>query len=103
MSREFGEYVGGYFHDKIKSAKKDLELANFGLHRKLVPVFESLYNIAHVISSVEAGNSGEYDSREALIVNIPVMLKQLEDLNKKLNPSAKDEVYHLTNTEGWKL
>ena len=103
MSREFGEYVGGYFHDKIRSAKEDLELAHFELHRKLVPILESIYDIAYAVSSVEAGDSGEYASKEALRKNIPILLLQLESLNKKVNISPKDELYHLTNTEGWKL
>lgn len=85
MSREFGEYIGGYFHHKIDHAADDLRHANYELHKKLVPFFESLYKVAYQISNVEAGDSGEYASREALKKQIPVMVAQLEKLQKEIN------------------
>lgn len=86
MSREFGEYIGGYFHDKINHAMDDLkDSSRVELHKKLIPFFESLYKVAYQISNVEAGDSGEYASREALKKQIPVMVAQLEKLQKEIN------------------
>lgn len=103
MSREFGEYVGGYFHDKIESATQDLEDAHYSLHKKLIPVLESLYEIAYAISSVEAGDSGEERSIEAFKKHIPYMVLQLEGIDRQINRTAKDEFYRLTNAEDWEL
>ena len=86
MSREFGEYIGGYFHDKINHAMDDLkECSHVELHKKLIPFFESLYKVAYQISNVEAGDSREDASREALKKQIPVMVAQLEKLQKEIN------------------
>lgn len=84
MSREFGEYIGGYFHHKIDHATDDLRHANFELHKKLVPFFESLYKVAYQISNVEAGDSDEYASIDALREQIPVMITELEKLRKEV-------------------
>ena len=86
MSREFGEYIGGYFHDKINHAMDDLkDNSHVELHKKLIPFFESLYKVAYQISNVEAGDSREDTSREALKKQIPVMIAQLEKLQKEIN------------------
>ena len=84
MSREFGDYIGGYFHDKIYHATDDLRHADFELHKKLVPFFESLYEVAYQISNVEASDSGEYASIEALKKQIPVMITELERLKTEI-------------------
>jgi hypothetical protein len=85
MSREFGEYIGGYFHDKINHALDDLkDSSHVELHKKLIPFFESLYKVAYQISNVEAGDSGEYASKDALKKQIPVMIAQLKIIMNKL-------------------
>jgi hypothetical protein len=90
MSREFGEYIGGYFHDKINHALDDLkDSSHVELHKKLIPFFESLHKVAYQISNVEAGDSGEDTSREALKKQIPVMIAQLEKLQKEINNEEK--------------
>jgi hypothetical protein len=71
MSREFGECTGGYFHDKIDYALNDLkDSSHIELHKKLIPFFESLYKVAYQISSVEAADSGEQASVDALMEQI---------------------------------
>jgi hypothetical protein len=85
MSREFGESIGGYFHHKIDHATDDLRYANIELHKKLIPFFESLYKVAYQISNVEAGDSGEYASIDALKEQIPVMINELEKIQKELS------------------
>lgn len=103
MSREFGECICGYFHNKIESAAHDLEDAHYSLHKKLIPVLDSLYKIAYAISSVEAGDSGEERSIEAFKEHIPFMILQLEGIDRHINRTAKDEFYRLTNAEDWEL
>lgn len=104
MSREFGEYVGGYFHDKINSAMDDLKNhSHIELHKKLVPFFESLYKVAYQISNVEAGDSGEYASIDALKEQIPVMIAELENIRREINGKARDEFYKNTKAEDWEL
>jgi len=84
MSREFGEFIGGYFHHKIDHATDDLRHANYDLHKKLVPFFEALYKVSYQISNVEAGDSEEYASVDALRKYIPEMVLELEKLQKDI-------------------
>ena len=88
MSREFGEYNGGgYFHDKIRSALEDLRTeADTSFHKEFIPLFESLYEIAYAISSVEAGDSLLYRSINTTLEELPRMKKQLSDLEDHLAP-----------------
>jgi hypothetical protein len=85
MSYEFGNYVGGYFHNKIYSAKEDLEQeAKFELHKKLIPFFNMLYEVSFAISAVEAGDSGEDRAVFAMLDNVPLMIQELENLDQEL-------------------
>lgn len=94
MSREFGECVGGYFHDKINRALDDLkDNSHVELHKKLIPFFESLYKVAYQISSVEAADSGEQASIDALREQIPVMIGELQKIQRQINSDAKDNFY----------
>ena len=103
MSREFGECIGGYFHDKIDYALNDLkDSSHIELHKKLIPFFESLYKVAYQISSVEAADSGEQASIEALIEQIPVMISELQKIQKQISSDAKDNFYK-NNEEDWHL
>lgn len=102
MSREFGECNGGYFHHKIDHATDDLRYANFELHKKLIPFFESLYKVAYQISSVEAADSGEQASVDALREQIPVMVEELQKIQRQINSEAKDNFYK-NNEEDWHL
>ena len=103
MSREFGECIGGYFHDKIDYALNDLkDSSHIELHKKLIPFFESLYKVAYQISSVEAADSGEQVSIEALIEQIPVMIEELQKIQGQINSDAKDNFYK-NDEEDWYL
>jgi hypothetical protein len=85
MSREFGEYIGGYFHDKINHAMDDLKhSSHIELHKKLIPFFKSLHKIAYEISNVEAGDSGEDASINAMKKEIPIMITELKKLQNTL-------------------
>jgi len=87
MSREFGEYMGGYFHDKIRNALYDLENESFhGLHKEFIPLFKSLYEVAYAISSVEAGDSNIERTISTTLLELPRMKKCLADVEESLKP-----------------
>ena len=72
------------------------------MHKKLIPFFESLYKVAYQISSVEAADSGEQASIEALIEQIPVMIEELQKIQGQINSDAKDNFYK-NDEEDWYL
>lgn len=100
MSREFGEFNCGYFHHKIDNSTDDLRYAKFELHKKLVPFFESLYKVAYQISSVEAADSGEQASIDALREQIPVMIEELQKYKGKLIVTLKIAFIKITKRIG---
>lgn len=102
MSREFGEFNCGYFHHKIDNSTDDLRYAKFELHKKLVPFFEALYKVSYQISSVEAADSGEQASVDALREQIPVMISELQKIQRQINSDAKDSFYK-SDEEDWEL
>ena len=90
MSREFGQYNNGYFHDNIRRAVEDLkDEAREGFHKEFIPLLEELYEIAYVISSVEAGDSGLYRSINETIERLPAMKKNLAKLEEYLEPYSE--------------
>lgn len=86
MSREFGEYGGGgYFHDKLRNALEDLQHeAREDFHKKFIPLFEQLYELAYAIASVEAGDSCIDRSIFQTMESMPHMRKWMEEMNKEL-------------------
>lgn len=87
MSREFGDHCGGYFHDKIYSCLEDLKHeAGEDFHKKFVPLFQELYEVAYAIASVEAGDSCIDRSIFQSMESIPKMKKVLEDIENELRP-----------------
>ncbi len=89
MSREFGGNggYGGFFHDKIRNAKEDLEgEASFELHKEFIPLLESLYEIAYAISSVEAGDSCIDRTISTTLQELPKMKKWVAKMEESLRP-----------------
>lgn len=84
MSREFGENGSGFFHWKIYNALQDLKDADYDFHKRFVPIFERLYDLSYVISSVEACDSGLDRSITSSMDLIPLMIKDLEAINEDL-------------------
>lgn len=90
MSREFGQYNNGYFHDNIRRAIEDLkEESREEFHKEFIPLFEELYEIAWAISSVEAGDSGLYRSINETIERLPAVKKSLAKLEDYLEPYSE--------------
>lgn len=78
MSREFGSYHGGYFHDKIRNAAEDCREEGRDPLTKLWGSFlEEFAEVAYAISTSEAGDSGTY---------YPIMetIKRMQELKRRL-------------------
>ena len=58
MSREFGSYHAGYFHDQMQTAAEDLSGSGDPLSKLWGKFFEEFYPVAYAISSSEACDSG---------------------------------------------
>ena len=87
MSREFGDYIGGYFHEKIHGALEDLHVESKNeFHRKFIPLLKELYEVAYAISSVEACDSGQYRSILETINRLPAMRKALNEIDEAIRP-----------------
>ena len=59
MSGEFGEYDGGYFHDRINICVEDLQDAELESSRLWGVALEAFAPVARSISWAEAGDSSE--------------------------------------------
>lgn len=87
MSREFGDYTGSmFFHEHVYAAIQDLKTADFSLHKEFLPLLENLYDVAYAISSVEAGDSGEYRSIMETISKLDAMYKNLDQIKDAVDP-----------------
>jgi hypothetical protein len=77
MSREFGEFMSGYFHDKINYAAEDAANGRLEITRKWGEFLEMFYDIAYAISSAEACDSDEYDPIMVSIAKIPALQREI--------------------------
>jgi hypothetical protein len=77
MSREFGDCIGGYFHDKISNAAEDATNGRLEITRKWGEFLKVFYEVAYAISSAEACDSGEYDPIMVSIAKIPALQREM--------------------------
>jgi hypothetical protein len=84
MSREFGEYVGGYFHNKIQSAYEDCKGSGNKLTQMWGEFLEEFYDVAYEIANFEASDSGLYAPIMESIKQVPVMQKKLAEIEEYL-------------------
>lgn len=97
MSREFGSFHGGYFHQKIYEAAEDLRNeAREEFHKEFIDVLGDFYNIAYAISSVEACDASSERSVSEAIIWVPRMIERLKTIDNKL------EVYRRLQNEAVK-
>lgn len=87
MSREFGEYGQGFFHEKLFNCLEDLKFeAREDFHRKFIPLFRELYEIAYAISSVEACDSSIDRTVFETINRLPKIKETIKDLENTVEP-----------------
>lgn len=67
MSREFGTYNSGYFHDKIRDCANDCREGRDPLTKLWGEFLDEFYDVAYAISTSEACDSGPYDP---ILVNL---------------------------------
>lgn len=87
MSREFGDTIGGFFHDKLRYAVEDAESGTLTYTRAVGKVLQPLAEIAWHVSSVEAGDS----STEAVVSSI---LQHLPELRLAVDALAQSVYSH---------
>lgn len=86
MSREFGSYRSGYFHDQIKTCAEDAMAGRCEITRRWGAFLNALYPIAYSISSAEECDSDEYDPVMRSIEHIDSIRTALEDIQTYLRP-----------------
>lgn len=99
MSREFGSYVAGYFHDQIDTCAIDALNGRCEITRKWGAVLKALYPIAYSISSAETGDSGEYDpilKSIEQINNVRAALDEVQDYLQPFKDVAREAVRKAT-------
>lgn len=86
MSREFGEYMGGYFHTKVRFAADDALNGSQEITRLWGSVLDSLAEVAYAIASAEANDSGpDYPIFESL-AQLPRIRNGLQEIESYLEP-----------------
>ncbi len=86
MSREFGDYQAGYFHQKLESCASDCCVGRDPLTKLWGGVLKSMGNIAWSISSSEACDSGPGDSIIQSIRDIDSIQKNLDAVKEFIRP-----------------
>ncbi len=86
MSREFGTYGGGYFHDRMNDAAGDLAGGNDGISKAWAKFFDEFRHVAYSIATSEAGDSAEYDPILETIRRMPALQKALDDVANYVQP-----------------
>lgn len=82
MSREFGSYNGGYFHQQIDNCANDALAGRDELTRLWGQFLAEFSPIAYSIASSEACDSGEDDTIIETIARLSALQKRLYDVEK---------------------
>lgn len=86
MSGEFGNYLGGYFHNKIQSAAGDALGGHDPLTKLWGEFLKEFEDIAHSISYSEACDSGPDDTIWETIQRLPELKRRLANIEKFIEP-----------------
>ena len=84
MSREFGSYENGYFHQQIQQGAKDCLEGNDELTRLWGKFLEEFYEVAYAISTSEAGDSGPYRPIIENLNRMTALQDRLDDIKSFL-------------------
>jgi len=80
MSREFGEAVGGFFHDKLRYAVEDAEGGKSPYTKVIGEVLVPLAEMAWQVSSVEAGDASEEAVISSILQHLPGLKRAVQHL-----------------------
>ncbi len=86
MSREFGSYCNGYFHDQIRYAADDCLRGRDDLTRLWGRFIEDFTGIAYQIASSEAGDSEPDATIIQTILDLPRLRDRLVDIENFCKP-----------------
>jgi hypothetical protein len=86
MSREFGEYERGYFHQKIASCANDCKGGRDQLTKLWGKFLEEFSHVAHEISNSEACDAGPDAPIIESIKRLPRLRELFMDVQKYLTP-----------------
>lgn len=97
MSREFGTYGGGYFHERMNDAADDLAGGNDGISKAWAKFFDEFRYVAYSIATSEAGDSAEYAPILETIRRMPALQKALDDVANYVQPFKDVAEYAVRN------
>jgi hypothetical protein len=80
MSREFGEWMGGYFHAKIQYAADDCREGRDRLTVLWGEVLELFYPVAYDIASSEASDCGPERTLRTTLEALPELRAKLYEI-----------------------
>ena len=89
MSREFGSYVSGYFHDQIEVAADDCLSGSDELTRLWGDFLKEFSYIAYYISTSEAHDGEPHLPILATIEKMDILEKKLSGINSFIDPYKK--------------
>lgn len=86
MSREFGDCIGGFFHDKIRNAADDCKTGRDHLTKLWGEFLHEFESVAYQISNSEACDSGPDSPISETIRKIPVLKEKLFAVESFVSP-----------------
>lgn len=81
MSREFGDYISGYMHDKVSYAADDCAIGHEPLTRAFGRLLRVLADVAYDIASIEAGDSSPPCDTDSWRQHYPRVIDAINKLN----------------------
>jgi hypothetical protein len=103
MSREFGEYYQGYFHDRIRQCIEDCEHGRDPLTKAWANFFRALAPVACSIASSEAFDSTPSDPILMTIEKLPKLKSALAEVEEFVGPYqdvAQEAIRRLSREKG---
>lgn len=86
MSREFGDTLGGFFHDKIRYAAEDCRTGRDPLTKLWGEFLMEFSEVAYAISTSEACDSGPDFPIFQTLQSLPNLERKLADIRSFVEP-----------------
>ena len=87
MSREFGEYDGGYFHTKLQRCCEDAEAGRTDGAKVIAALLNPLADMAYAVSSEEACDSGPDGTVQTFAESAPALRSAMHALEAFTEPA----------------